>query len=116
MKNLVILFLLITSFAKAQKLKGDEIIGTWLVGNSKAKIQITKTGDKFNGKIVWLKEPLMMQTENQNSTRKIQIKQNAANPIMGMALLNGFVHLIKKMSGMAAPSMTQKAAKRTAAK
>ena len=58
MKNLVILFLLITSFANAQKLKGDEIIGTWLVGNSKAKIQITKTGDKFNGKIVWLKEPL----------------------------------------------------------
>jgi uncharacterized protein (DUF2147 family) len=89
MKNLIILFLLITAFAKAQTLKGDEIIGTWLVGNSKAKIQITKTGDKFNGKIVWLKDPIDANGKAKLDTKNPD-KAKRTNPILGMDLLNGF--------------------------
>ena len=52
--SIVIVFSL-NSFS--QTLKVDEVIGTWLVGNSKAKIKIYKNGTKYYGKIVWLREP-----------------------------------------------------------
>ena len=36
--------------------KGD-IIGIWLNANGKGQVQIYKEGDKYFGKLYWLKEP-----------------------------------------------------------
>jgi uncharacterized protein (DUF2147 family) len=41
----------------AQK-KADDIIGNWIVGDNKAKIQVYRSGTKYYGKITWLKEPV----------------------------------------------------------
>lgn len=90
MKNLVILFLLITSFAKSQTLKGDEIQGTWLTGNNKAKIFIYKKDNKFYGKFVWLKEPTYADGTAKMDKKNPDVKKQTT-PIMGMHLLNGFV-------------------------
>lgn len=44
-----------TSFSAATN--PDAIIGVWLNGNGKGKIEIYKEGNKYFGKIIWLKEP-----------------------------------------------------------
>jgi uncharacterized protein (DUF2147 family) len=38
--------------------EANKIIGLWQTGSGKCKIQITGYGDKFGGKLVWLREPL----------------------------------------------------------
>jgi predicted type IV restriction endonuclease len=60
MKKLVLLLLtFITLGYKSQTtLEGDKIIGLWEVGSGKARIKVTKYGDKYGGKIVWLRDPL----------------------------------------------------------
>jgi uncharacterized protein (DUF2147 family) len=37
--------------------EGDKLIGLWLPSNEKARIKVEKIGDKYYGRIVWLKEP-----------------------------------------------------------
>jgi uncharacterized protein (DUF2147 family) len=73
----------------SQTPKGEEIIGTWLVGNSKAKIKIYKNGSKFNGKIVWLKEP----TYSDGTPKVDKNNSDAAKqkqPLIGLDLLKDF--------------------------
>ncbi len=41
----------------AQSAEADRVLGTWLVGSGKGHIKITKYGDKYGGKLVWMKEP-----------------------------------------------------------
>ncbi len=37
--------------------QADVIVGTWVNASGKGHIQIYKQGDKYYGKLVWLKEP-----------------------------------------------------------
>jgi hypothetical protein len=39
------------------EVEGDKLIGVWEPGHGKAKVKITKVGNKYYGKIVWLKFP-----------------------------------------------------------
>jgi uncharacterized protein (DUF2147 family) len=41
----------------SESIESDQIVGLWEVGSGKARVLITKYGDKYGGKIVWLKEP-----------------------------------------------------------
>jgi uncharacterized protein (DUF2147 family) len=71
------------------QVKADDILGYWLTsGKNPAKIQIYKTGNRYSGKIVWLKEP------NENGRPKTDKKNpNAANhllPIVGLQILSNF--------------------------
>lgn len=73
---------------KAQK--ADDILGTWLTDEGKARIEVYKENGKYNGKIVWLKEP-----KNEDGSVKID-KENPEKglrnrPIVGLNLINGFV-------------------------
>ena len=52
-----ILILTISKAQTSEVLESDKIVGLWEVGSGKARVKITKYGDKFGGKIVWLKEP-----------------------------------------------------------
>jgi hypothetical protein len=57
--RLVLILLTITSVNIAAKAQTDKIEGLWYNDIKSAKIQISKGADgKFNGKIIWLKEPL----------------------------------------------------------
>ena len=69
--------------------ESDKIIGVWEVGSGKARVKITKYGDKFGGKIVWLKEP-----NYENGTKKVD-KNNPDEakrtvPLLGFNNLLGF--------------------------
>jgi uncharacterized protein (DUF2147 family) len=77
------------SFAAQFQNKADDIIGTWLTGGKEpAKIQIHKSGEKFYGKIIWLKNP----TENgkQRVDANNPDKAKRSNPIIGLLMLTGF--------------------------
>jgi len=50
-------FLLACAFCFGQTVTADMVVGTWLTASGKAKVQIYKEGTKYNGKIVWLKNP-----------------------------------------------------------
>ncbi len=74
----------------AQTVSADAILGTWLTGSGKGKVQIYKEGNKYNGKIVWLKEPNRedgtAKLDKNNSDKSLQTR-----PIMGLNMLKGFI-------------------------
>ncbi|MCH7401733.1 DUF2147 domain-containing protein [Belliella kenyensis] len=92
MKNLIfpsflILFsLFMTSLSFAQN--ADDILGEWYTTEKDAKIKIFKSGNKYSGKIVWLKEP------NENGKPKVDEnnsdKSKRGQPIQGLELLSDF--------------------------
>ncbi len=94
MKKLVYLLMavLCLNLSKAQTasvVESDKIVGVWEVGSGKARVKITKYGDKFGGKIVWLKEP-----NYADGTKKVD-KNNPdeakrVTPLLGYNNLLGF--------------------------
>ncbi|MCC6154830.1 MAG: DUF2147 domain-containing protein [Candidatus Hydrogenedentes bacterium] len=74
--------------------KADDVVGHWLTDGGGSKIEVKKEGEKYNGKIVWLKEP----NQEPGSPEPGQPKRDAKNPdpakqkdpIVGLALLKDF--------------------------
>jgi len=86
--SLILIASLISFVAQSQN-KADDIIGIWLTGGKEpAKIQVYKSGEKFYGKIIWLKSP----TENgkQRMDGNNPDKAKRSNPIIGLLMLTGF--------------------------
>ena len=86
--SLILIASLISFVAHSQN-KADDISGIWLTGGKEpAKIQIYKSGEKFYGKIIWLKNP----TENgkQRIDGNNPDKSKRSNPIIGLVMLTGF--------------------------
>lgn len=92
MKKLLILLtglaLLLSNSAFSQK--ADDILGVWLTGSKKGHVEVYKQGDKYYGKIIWLKEPLNEQGKpKMDKNNPDKAKQTA--PLMGLNMLKGFV-------------------------
>ncbi|WP_318345511.1 DUF2147 domain-containing protein [Flagellimonas baculiformis] len=81
----IIAGLLLLSFNVSAQITETAIVGTWLNQEKAAKIEIYQKGQKFYGKIVWLKEP------NENGKPKTDNKNpdtaRRNDPIMGLVLL-----------------------------
>jgi len=92
MKKGISSFILIASLISVEahsQNKVDDITGIWLTGGKQpAKIQIYKSGEKFYGKIIWLKNP------TENGKQRVDINNpdetKRSNPIIGLVMLNGF--------------------------
>jgi uncharacterized protein (DUF2147 family) len=69
--------------------EADKIIGIWEVGSGKARVKVTKYGDKYGGKIVWLKEPTFP-----DGTKKVDRNNpddsKKDTPLLGLNNLLGF--------------------------
>ena len=50
-----------TTEASAQK-SADDLVGVWEPSHGKGRVKIEKIGDKYFGKVVWLKEPIDPET------------------------------------------------------
>ena len=58
MKQIITVVLLLAGISLSAQTKADNIIGVWLTGGKEpARIQVYRSGDKYYGKIVWLKYP-----------------------------------------------------------
>ena len=98
-----IVFLLITaitvtavlSFTK-QQTNPDAIIGSWKNGEGTGIIQIYKNGEKYQGKITWLKETNDPETGKPKLDKKHPDEKNHSRPVMGLVNMWGFTHTADK--------------------
>lgn len=86
----IVLFLLfIVCAITVSKAQSDKIEGIWYNDVKSAKIQISKDSySRFNGKIIWLKEPLKNgkpKVDEENSDEKLR-----SRPIIGLPILANF--------------------------
>jgi uncharacterized protein (DUF2147 family) len=60
MKRLLVLTLIFTIFSVEcfAQTNANDILGKWLSESGKAKIEVFESGNKYYGKIIWLKNPL----------------------------------------------------------
>jgi len=88
--SFLLFFALFSTFA-AWAAGGDDILGTWLVGDKDAQIEIYNCGDNtYCGKIVWLESP----NDDNGNPRKDVNNTDASladRPIMGIMLMKDFV-------------------------
>jgi uncharacterized protein (DUF2147 family) len=85
------LILGIAFFVNAQDLKsGDAILGVWKTGSGNGKVEITKKGDKYLGKIVWLSEPINPKTGKPKTDILHPDKSQHSRPVLGLINLWGF--------------------------
>ncbi|MEQ7801227.1 DUF2147 domain-containing protein [Pedobacter sp. ASV1-7] len=90
MKKLTFLLLLTAISIAAFPQNKDAILGKWINSSGEAHIDITKRGDKYFGKIVWLKEP-----KDEKGNNKTDVKNPdeslKSKPILGLEILKNFV-------------------------
>lgn len=69
----------------------DAVLGKWVNATGEAHVDIFKKGDKYFGKIVWLKNP-----KDENGNVKTDSKNPETNlqsrPILGLEMLKGFIY------------------------
>jgi len=70
--------------------KKDDILGKWLNSSGEGQIEIFKRGDKFFGKLSWIKEPNdaagKSKKDEKNPTESLR-----SRPILGLEILKNFI-------------------------
>ncbi|MFN0290313.1 DUF2147 domain-containing protein [Pedobacter helvus] len=70
--------------------KKDDILGKWLNPTGEGQIEIYRRGDKFFGKLAWIKEPNdekgKPKTDEKNPTESLRNK-----PVLGLEILKNFI-------------------------
>ena len=90
----ICLVLVISSFAVKQD-NPDAIVGSWKNGEGTGIIQIYKNGDKYQGKITWLKEPNDPKTGKPKTDISHPEEKNHSRPVLGLVNMWGFKYTDK---------------------
>lgn len=85
------LLLFVSTFTFAQN-DANMILGTWLTGSGNGKIEIYKNGATYQGKIVWISEPIDPTTGKSKTDTKHPNSNLHSRPIVGLINLWGFTH------------------------
>lgn len=93
MKNLILVFasFLISIMISGQAINSDDILGVWLNEDKDAHVEIYKEGDKYFGKIVWLKFPIDEETGKPKVDDENPDEDLRDQPVLGLVLLKDFV-------------------------
>ncbi len=83
---------IIPRMASSQETAADTnaILGVWLTAEGKAKVEISKAGETFSGKIIWLKEPDedgKPKVDKKNPDEKLR-----SRPVIGLEIVYGFTY------------------------
>ncbi len=85
----IFLMLLGSSFAPIVE-NPDAIVGVWKTGEGNAMVRIYKNGDKYQGKVVWLKEPNDPETGKPKQDKNHPDEATKTRPVLGMINIWGF--------------------------
>lgn len=88
MRLILMMGCILSSFLCGAQYKADDILGTWLAAEGRAKIQMYKSGKKYYGKIIWLKAPAKngkSRTDVKNPNPQLRNK-----PIVDLIILRDF--------------------------
>jgi len=75
---------------------GDAVLGSWLTADGKARVEIVKHGDVYDGSIVWLKEPNYPVGDKDHMDGQVKVDREnpdpalKTRPIIGLPLISGF--------------------------
>ena len=83
------LFLITSSFTNLSD-NPDAIVGVWKTGEGNAMVRIYKNGEKYQGKIVWLKEPNDPETGKPKQDKNHPEEATRTRPVLGMINIWGF--------------------------
>ena len=86
-----------TSSFRVQPGTPDAIIGVWKTGEGNAMVRIYKNGEKYQGKIVWLKEPNDPETGKPKVDKNHPEESTRTRPILGLVNVWGFVNAEKNV-------------------
>jgi uncharacterized protein (DUF2147 family) len=89
---LVPFFFLFTLVLSAQSDDGDKLIGVWEPSHGKARVKVEKIGNKYFGKIVWLREPEDPATGQPKVDKNNPDESMRSTPLRGYRLLKDFVY------------------------
>jgi len=96
---IVLVFSFASSITKASN--PDDVLGIWLNEEQTAKIEVYKDGDRYYGKIVWLKDPTYQQKDVDENNHplvklgatKVDFKNpdesKQSTPVLGLVILRG---------------------------
>lgn len=73
------------------------IIGVWKTGDGNAMVRIYKNGEKYQGKIVWLKEPIDPETGKPKLDKNHPEEAARKRPILGLINIWGFTQVEKNL-------------------
>ncbi len=82
---LLVISALIVSQSLLMAFDSSSVLGTWLVPKGDAKVTIYKCGEKFCGKISWMKSPNDLDDKNPDPAKRTK-------PVLGMVMLWNFVY------------------------
>ena len=77
-------------YAQSDK-EADQILGIWLTGSKKAKVNIVKCKDHYCGVIVWLRDPYY-EDGSVKRDKKNEDESLRGREVMGINILEGFVY------------------------
>jgi uncharacterized protein (DUF2147 family) len=69
----------------------DAIVGVWKTGEGNAMVKIYKNGEKYQGKVVWLKEPIDPETGKPKLDKNQSDEAARKRPVLGLINIWGFV-------------------------
>jgi uncharacterized protein (DUF2147 family) len=70
----------------------DKLTGVWEPSNGKVKVKIDKIGDKYYGRIVWLREPIDPLTKKPKVDKNNPDSKLRNTPLKGYRLLKDFTY------------------------
>jgi len=94
LSKIVVVFLFLVTSAvtgSAQTYKADDIVGVWLNQEATGKIQIYKEGEKYFGKLIWLREPNDKVTGKPRTDIENPDEKLKTVPLVGLVNLKNFV-------------------------
>jgi uncharacterized protein (DUF2147 family) len=90
------LFLAVAFSALAGTEGPDAVLGSWITKDGKSRVEIVKDGDVYEGRIVWLKEPVYPADDNKGMAGQTKVDREnpdpvlRTRPIIGLPLIQGF--------------------------
>ena len=93
MKQLIaVAAFLLTSFTTTFAQQADVVKGVWLNHDKDAQVEIYKSGDKYFGKITWVKEMYEADGKTPKTDKKNSNENLRSRTILNMDILSGFTY------------------------
>ena len=92
MKSVKILFVVYLTFIISHcfcQNPSDKILGTFLTQDKSSKVEFYKSGDKYYGKVIWMKDPIDPKTKKPYLDSDNPDPAKKTMPVMGMVVING---------------------------
>lgn len=86
------LFIALFAVSSAIAQEADQLVGVWEPSHGKARVKIEKIGEKYYGKIVWLKEPNDETTGEPKTDKNNPDEALRENKLRGYRILKDFTY------------------------